>query len=242
MPISCECPECGKRLKAADSAAGKKAKCPDCGAAIPIPAPKVKKKSADDEEFDLQNMNVEEGVEGPIEEDQKPCPMCGEFIKAAAVKCRHCGEDIASPRAKKKGKRSRSGGGMPATVIVAIAVEILFILLNLAGVIVQLIQMNICGAAGSGIRLAIEITILAGFFKRKSWTRTAALVLSGVGIVFMFICGGVLLFAGQNPQIMAQIGEDFKWILGIILGVQVVLYITQITALVSGSAQEYLDQ
>ncbi len=107
MPISCECPQCGKRLKAADSAAGKKAKCPDCGAAIPIPAKKLKKKPADDEEFDLQNMNVEEGVEGPIDDDKKPCPMCGEMIKAAAIKCRHCGEDL-NKSAKKKTKTRAS--------------------------------------------------------------------------------------------------------------------------------------
>ena len=108
MPISCECPQCGKRLKAADSAAGKKAKCPDCGAAIPIPARKVKKKSTEDEEFDLQNINVEEGVEGPIEDDRIPCPMCGEPIKAAATKCRYCGEELNKPAKKKKKLRASS--------------------------------------------------------------------------------------------------------------------------------------
>src|SRR5437016_4721689 len=92
MSITCECPECGKRLKAADSAAGKKAKCPDCGAGVPIPKPKPKVKkavAADDDEFDLQKLNIDAGIEGPVDEDEIACPMCGEMIRSNASKCRY---------------------------------------------------------------------------------------------------------------------------------------------------------
>ena len=110
MPITCKCPQCGKRLKAADSAAGKKAKCPDCGGAVPIPARKAPP-PADDDEFDLQRLNVDAGMEGPIEEDQVPCPMCGEMIRAAAIKCRYCGEDVGAPKGRRRRQRRSSGGG-----------------------------------------------------------------------------------------------------------------------------------
>jgi hypothetical protein len=39
MPIDVKCPECQCELEVPESAAGKKAKCPDCGARIPIPSP-----------------------------------------------------------------------------------------------------------------------------------------------------------------------------------------------------------
>src|SRR4051794_28146107 len=38
MSISFECPQCGKKLKAPDEAAGKSSKCPGCGGKVTCPA------------------------------------------------------------------------------------------------------------------------------------------------------------------------------------------------------------
>ena len=38
MPITLNCPSCSHRLKVPDSAAGRRGKCPGCGAAVQIPA------------------------------------------------------------------------------------------------------------------------------------------------------------------------------------------------------------
>lgn len=34
----------------------------------------------------------------PIEIDSRPCPMCAESIKNAAIKCKHCGADLQPSR------------------------------------------------------------------------------------------------------------------------------------------------
>src|SRR5215467_5808331 len=38
MPISMKCPQCGKKLNAPDSAAGKRARCPHCKTIVTLPA------------------------------------------------------------------------------------------------------------------------------------------------------------------------------------------------------------
>jgi len=39
----------------------------------------------------------------PPASDTKPCPACGELIKASALKCRYCGTDIEAFVAKREG-------------------------------------------------------------------------------------------------------------------------------------------
>ena len=97
MPISVTCGECGKTLKAKDSAAGKKTKCPDCGAVMVIPA------ASDDDEFAHMTEDYDApAIQLPSDADEKrvPCPMCGQMIVAGAAKCRFCGESLKKGRAK----------------------------------------------------------------------------------------------------------------------------------------------
>ena len=113
VPISVKCPHCGKRLKAPDSAAGKKAKCPGCGEAVQLPKEQVFEaeevvEEGGDDEFGLGNLSESDAYGGPAEEARKPCPMCGEMIVASAAKCRYCGEifdETLKRKEKKKKKR-----------------------------------------------------------------------------------------------------------------------------------------
>ena len=123
MSISFQCPQCGKKLKAPDEAAGKSSKCPGCGGKVTCPEPVYDAELFDESQpppgldpyADL-DADKPYGVVEPqagaaaSAEGRRPCPMCGEMILATAAKCRYCGEVFDSTLKKAKGKRSKKWG------------------------------------------------------------------------------------------------------------------------------------
>jgi hypothetical protein len=95
MPITVAC-NCGKRFRVRDEHAGKRGKCPSCGAAVTIPAP---------------------GAEAP-QSGARACPACARPLAPEAVLCVNCGYDtragkklsvrtsVAALEQGKKGRRS----------------------------------------------------------------------------------------------------------------------------------------
>ncbi len=127
MAIDVTCQACGKTVRAKDSMAGKKAKCPQCGEIMQIPDAGIvdavddySDDDADDYSEDQYddayaeaeppeyNPYASEGAALPSGDSRKPCPMCGEMIKSSAAKCRYCGE-IFDPTLKKTAKSKRGG-------------------------------------------------------------------------------------------------------------------------------------
>jgi predicted RNA-binding Zn-ribbon protein involved in translation (DUF1610 family) len=123
MPIRAECENCGKVVNAKADAAGRRIKCPKCGAPISVPGGRRKKgarkksarrrppeKDVDPDFGDLDfgrlaamERRGESLGKGTIEE----CVSCGELVGEFTEECPHCGEPHAElkqikRRAKKK--------------------------------------------------------------------------------------------------------------------------------------------
>jgi hypothetical protein len=123
VPISFQCPQCGKKLKAPDDAAGKSSRCPGCGSPVTCPEAIYDAELvdappdgfnpfgdlADDQPYAVAGPKPGDAPEfgATPGEARRPCPMCGEMIVASAAKCRFCGEifDPALKKAKKKAKK-----------------------------------------------------------------------------------------------------------------------------------------
>ncbi|WP_166820645.1 DUF4190 domain-containing protein [Thalassoroseus pseudoceratinae] len=131
MAIEVECRNCGRILRAPDDAAGRRAKCPECSAVVLV------HEDGDefDEFFDTDFLPTEEpsGFHEDYEEtpprdrrDVRPCPVCGEYIKSRATRCRFCGESLRESRHARPGDRSE--GWAIASLVLGIVSLVLFCL------------------------------------------------------------------------------------------------------------------
>jgi len=124
MPISFQCPQCGKKLKAPERAVGQSSACPGCGATVTCPEPVYDAEVVDttllkppatpaglDPNADLDDDKpysmIDPGPAAAAPDRRRPCPMCGEMIVASAAKCRFCGEVFDPALKKVKSKNSK---------------------------------------------------------------------------------------------------------------------------------------
>lgn len=114
--ISFACTGCGKKLQVKEEFAGRKTKCPKCGAALSVPtlstkppipeqkptAPVTKVSHQTPPQVELDDPPP---VQAPLQEF-KECPFCGEKVLARAKKCKHCGSTLDGPVGEIAGARS----------------------------------------------------------------------------------------------------------------------------------------
>ncbi len=100
MTIDFNCPHCDKSLKTSEDKAGRQAKCPGCGEVISIPGTREPEADSKLQAEAVDEVTLKKPAKLPTTPgDTRPCPACGEQIKAAAIRCRFCGEVFQSREA-----------------------------------------------------------------------------------------------------------------------------------------------
>lgn len=198
MTIQFNCEICGKSLSTSDDKAGRKAKCPGCGEMLVVPQPEGAIPGGDELPGDVEFGDL------PAAPSRKSgskisCPMCGEKISATATKCEFCGEELdIEPR---KGGHAiietndvlTSGWNcFKANMGITIGLVIVGGLITGAASIPQSVMNGIAGAM------------------MEQGERDTALILQGVGLLFMPIAYAVQFFisCGQAIGLLAVARGD----------------------------------
>lgn len=221
MTIEARCENCGKLLRAPESAAGRRAKCPACGDAVQIPdgeqeaifdAEVIQSDEPEDyEDDDAWGGDAAVDYEDyeprrrppPRQQKRLPCPACGEKIVSTARVCRFCGERFDGREARGSGRVSRAtiekfrreahglGGFWIFVAVVSVLVGIALASGGLRGVFPPG-QAEVIGLV---VILGGVLFLIAGIFtcSKQKWAIVMGLVLSYIALV-----DGLVLLA-QNP-------------------------------------------
>jgi len=146
MTIEFHCPHCDKLLKTADDKAGVGANCPGCGEPVVVPSA-AEPGVLFDQSFGAPAPRPADAGPAPVStagesagetsdvEATRVCPMCGERIKAAATRCRYCGEDLRPGSSRRSGLAPHRGAVILTLGIIGIALQLFCLLCAPFGII-----------------------------------------------------------------------------------------------------------
>jgi len=195
MTIEFRCGACQTLLRTSDDKAGRRAKCPSCGAEVATPA---KHPAADFEEFvdyEVPNDFPQRSRPAPAASGRPTaatgrrttCPMCGESIVATARRCRHCGEVIGGRPTYPSHGYAPTAGSAVASLVLGIVGLLTFCLWFVT---------IPCSLLAVGLGIAGIRASRSGQYQGEGLA-IAGLVLGAVGLLFCILVYG-FFFAAIN--------------------------------------------
>lgn len=132
--IAFACARCEKTFHVKDEFAGRKTKCPKCGASLlvpgttgpatstPVPPPVVKVAPPPLAVVPPAPppVVIPEVLPWPSIDEYKDCPLCGERVLAKARKCKHCGEMLDAPPVPRRVKYDQSMDTFSGTMLLMV--------------------------------------------------------------------------------------------------------------------------
>lgn len=222
MPISADCPQCGKTYRVKDELAGRKFRCQACRGVVSVPAAKA----ASGDPWDNLDLDSFQDQANPDEY---------EFETPPAPRRRK------SRRKKRSRSRRSGGGGLPVGVIIAIACDGVLILFNLLGIVGNIMSQNPGGACGSVFRILIEGAIILGLLEANNVARWSSIGLSILGMLFCMACGIGLLAGAMPAEMQRQFPQGMLVIVLAVFALQIVIWMANVVALLLPSSGDYFN-